>query len=165
MVDHMVRKLGTYLRILGYDAEWDAALRTHELIARANAEGRVFLTRNTRLPYQYPEAKRAQVLRVSDPVEQLREVVGAWGLDTRAPLFSRCLRCNVELEAVADKRAIRDRVHPNVYARFERFTRCPRCGTVFWKGTHVANTCRKLGLEPPRQAPGGSAGHSGRATS
>jgi uncharacterized protein with PIN domain len=26
------------------------------------------------------------------------------------------------------------------------FYTCPQCGTVFWKGSHVRNTCRKLRL-------------------
>jgi len=64
-------------------------------------------------------------------------------------LFSRCIRCNVELGAVKDKQAVAERVHPNVLSRHERFFACPRCGTIFWHGSHVANTCRKLGLPPP----------------
>jgi len=151
MVDHMVLKLGKYLRILGYDAEWDASLRTHELILKANAEGRVFLTRNTRLPHQYPEAKRVIVLSDDDPVAQLGHVVGELGLDTRSYLFSTCIRCNVSLENVPDKSVIEDAVHPNVYNRHDTFFRCPRCGTVFWKGGHVTNTCRKLGLAEEEQ--------------
>jgi len=149
MVDHMVIKLGKYLRILGYDAVWDLTLRTHELILRANTEERVFLTRNRRLPHQYPVPRHCLVLESPDPVEQLETVVEQFGLDPRRALFSKCIRCNVALEAVEDKRAIEGQVHPNVYARFERFYRCPSCGTVFWKGSHVANTCRKLGLVPP----------------
>jgi uncharacterized protein len=147
MVDHMVIKLGKYLRILGYDAAWDPALRTHELILRANAEARVFVTRNKHLPYQYPAPARVLVLPSTDPAEQLRQVVARFALDPRGLLFTKCIRCNVLLEPVADKREIEARVHPNVFARFEQFFRCPSCGTVFWKGSHVRNTCRKLGLE------------------
>ncbi|MFH0753344.1 MAG: Mut7-C RNAse domain-containing protein, partial [Candidatus Omnitrophota bacterium] len=75
MVDHMLIKLGKYLRILGYDAAWDKEMRTHELIVRANLEKRVFLTRNTRLPHQYPAVKKVMLLVSTDPVEQLTEVV------------------------------------------------------------------------------------------
>jgi uncharacterized protein with PIN domain len=50
------------------------------------------------------------------------------------------------LQSVPDKKEIEARVHPNVYGRFEQFYRCPSCGTVFWKGSHVRNTSRKLGL-------------------
>jgi uncharacterized protein len=146
VVDHMLIKLGKYLRILGYDAVWDNGLRTHELILRANAEGRVFLTRNTRLD-QYPVPGRSVLLASTDPVEQLRQVAAEFELDLAVGLFSRCIRCNVRLDTVADKSTIEARVHPNVYSRHEAFYTCPNCGTVFWKGSHVANTVRKLGLE------------------
>ena len=142
----MVIRLGKYLRILGYDADWDTRLRTHELIARANAEQRFFLTRNRHLDAQYPHVDNVMVLGSTDPVAQLSEVVTERGLDTASYLFSRCIRCNVVLEAVPAKKQIEELVHPNVYKRHERFFRCPDCGTVFWHGSHVENTLRKLGL-------------------
>jgi len=148
MVDHMLIKLGKYLRILGYDADWDLQLRTHELIQRANAEGRVFVTRNMRLHDQYPQPERMVAIASTDPVAQLQQVVQEAGLDVRARLFSKCIRCNIALENVASKEEIRENVHPNVYRQFDAFYRCPSCGTVFWKGSHVRNTCRKLGLAP-----------------
>jgi uncharacterized protein with PIN domain len=144
----MLIKLGKYLRILGYDAAWDTALRTHELIVRANSEGRVFLTRNTHIPDQYPAPVRMLLLSSTDPVEQLRRTSAVFGLDA-GELFARCVRCNVRLDSVAEKKTIESRVHPNVYARFEQFYTCPSCGTVFWKGSHVRNTCAKLRLEVP----------------
>lgn len=150
MVDHMLIKLGKYLRILGLDAAWDSQVRTHELIARANAEKRIFLTRNTHIAEQYPQPGHLFVLQETDPVKQLKVVVVEFRLDPRERLFSKCIRCNVFLEKVSDKEKIRPRVHPNVYARFADFFTCPKCGTVFWKGTHVANTCRKLGLTEAR---------------
>lgn len=146
MVDHMLIKLGKYLRILGYDAEWDKTVRTHELIKRANVEGRVFLTRNSRLPDQYPVPDRVITLSSIDPVEQLSEVVSQLKLDTKSFLFSKCVRCNVVLDSVEDKKEIESLVHPNVYRRYEKFYRCPSCRTVFWKGSHIRNTCKKLGM-------------------
>ncbi|MBN1270097.1 MAG: Mut7-C RNAse domain-containing protein [Kiritimatiellae bacterium] len=149
MADHMLIKLGKYLRILGYDAAWDLACRTHDLIRRANRENRIFLTRNTKLGEEYPVPRRALMIFHEDPVAQFAAVVEKLGLDTRTRLFSRCVLCNVELDPVPDKTAVREKVHPNVYQRYDAFYTCPACGTVFWKGSHVRNTCRKLGLAPP----------------
>ncbi len=146
MVDHMLIRLGKYLRIIGYDAAWDSQVRTHALIARANAENRVFLTCNTHITGQYPHPEKVFVLRETEPVKQFQIVVTEFRLDSQKKLFSKCIRCNVFLEKVSDREKIRAFVHPNVYARFKVFFTCPRCGTVFWKGTHVANTCRKLGI-------------------
>jgi len=147
MVDHMLIRLGKYLRIIGYNAAWERGVRTHALIARANAENRVFLTRNTHIAGQYPRPEKVFVLKEADPVKQFQIVVAEFRLDPRERLFSKCIRCNVFLEKVSDREKIRAFVHPNVYARFDVFFACPKCGTVFWKGTHVTNTCRKLGLQ------------------
>jgi uncharacterized protein with PIN domain len=145
-VDHMLIKLGKYLRILGFDAAWNKEVRTHALIERANAEGRIFLTRNTHIADQYPQPAKILVLNETDPVKQVHFVIQKFQLDPQARLFSKCIRCNVFLEKVGNKETVRERVHPNVYERFADFFKCPQCGTVFWKGSHVANTCRKLGL-------------------
>lgn len=149
MLDHMVIRLGKYLRIAGFDAQWDKQARTHELILRANAENRVFLTRNHHLPDQHPKVNRVLVLETSDPVDQLRRVTEAFQLDLNSALFTRCVRCNVALAPVPDRESVRARVHPNVMTRQQSFYRCPACDTIFWKGSHVRNTCRKLGLSAP----------------
>jgi uncharacterized protein with PIN domain len=154
VVDASAIKLGHYLRCLGYDAEWDERAATRELARRADREGRVLLTRFTRLDEEAPRPKRCVELRSEDPLEQLGQVVGECGLDVRRWLFSRCIRCNVELERVRSRESVRARVPAGVLRRFETFFTCPRCATVFWHGTHVANTCRKLGIEPPGEARG-----------
>jgi uncharacterized protein with PIN domain len=149
MMDHMVIRLGKYLRIIGYDADWDLGLRTHELILRANASGRIFVTRNLRLAAQYPPVRQIFLVTHTDPVLQFETLVHDLHLDTRSALFSRCIRCNEALAALVGKEAAEGHVHPNVLAQQDRFFRCPQCGTIFWHGSHVSNTCRKLRLAPP----------------
>lgn len=148
MMDHMLLTLGKYLRIIGGDAVWDPGQRTHELIARANGEGRVFVTCNRR-PDEYPHPREALVLDSGDPVAQFRAVVQAFQLDTTSRLFTKCIRCNVLLDRIPDKETLRARVHPHVFERHQVFYACPSCGTVFWMGSHVRNTCHKLGLPLP----------------
>jgi len=152
MMDHMVIRLGKYLRIIGYDAEWDMGVRTHDLIQRANATGRIFVTRNTHLAEQYPPVRDGIILSETDPALQFRTLVEKFGLDTQTDLFSRCIQCNVILDALADKSVAEALVHPNVYRRQKHFFRCPHCGTIFWHGSHVANTCRKLGIKHDEEA-------------
>lgn len=144
IVDNMLLKLGKYLRILGYDAEWNAEMTTHDLIRLANEEQKIFLSRNTRLQDEYPPVNTVVLIKSTDPVEQLAQVVNELGLDAESGLFTKCIKCNVFLDEVSEKIEIKDRVHPNVYACYENFFTCPRCGTVFWKGSHVRNTLKKL---------------------
>lgn len=152
MTDHMLIKLGKYLRILGYDAAWDTSARTHDLIQRANEEDRIFLTRNTRLADEYPAAERVLTVSSADAAEQLHAIVAACRLDVGRYLFSRCVRCNVELLEVPKKEDIASKVQPNVFARYDRFYTCPGCETVFWMGSHVRRTCRKLKIPAPAEA-------------
>jgi uncharacterized protein len=149
MMDHMVERAGKYLRIIGYDAVWDPGVRSHELIVLANRDGRVFVTRNRRIPDEYPKPDRLFTVDSPDPVAQFQALVSAFALDTQTGLFAKCIRCNEYLVEVPDKREVRGLVHPHVYEERDRFFRCPACGTVFWFGSHVRNTCRKLGLPAP----------------
>lgn len=148
-MDHMLVRLGKYLRIAGFDADWRPSVRTHELIRIANEEGRVFVTRNQRIEQEYPQPVHLLRVHSDHSDRQFKELIGRLGLDPCARLFSRCIRCNVELETVPDKERVRERVATGVYASQDRFWTCPRCGTVFWHGSHVRNTCRKLGLPLP----------------
>jgi uncharacterized protein len=145
-VDAMLVKLGRYLRCLGYDAEWDLGRSLATRIERADAEERVFLTRNHNLGHQQPMPARALFVDADEPVEQLWRVIEELRLDPERRLFTRCIRCNVELLEIEKTEELAARVPPVTFAAYRRFYACPRCGTVFWKGSHVRNTCRKLRL-------------------
>ncbi len=143
LADRMLGKLGAYLRILGYDARDAGTLATRALVACARHEARILLTRNRRLVRDHP-GLCPLLVRADEPVRQLAEVVAAFGLDPRARLFSRCIRCNVDLLELAELGLDAARVPEGVRARHERFWKCPSCATVFWKGAHVEHTCKKL---------------------
>ena len=142
----MLVKLAHYLRVLGCDAACDLEASLATRIERADREGRVFLTRNHRVGPQQRAPARMLVLRSEDPLEQLRDVIATAGIEPRERLFSRCIRCNLPLEEIAKDASVAARVPERVFASYERFWCCSRCATVFWKGSHVRNTCRKLGL-------------------
>ena len=148
LVDGMLIRLGKYLRCAGYDAEWERGAGTRILARRAAAEERLFLTRNSRLGTEIPAPPGAVVLASDEPVAALRELALRLDLDLETGLFTRCIRCNVAL-VPASPEAVAARVLAAVRSRHRRFFACPRCGTVFWHGSHVANTCRKLGVVPP----------------
>lgn len=148
LVDGMLVRLGKYMRCLGYDTTWDLGASTRALARRAADEDRVFLTRNTRLGSEIAPPPRWLALASDDPVAQLGEVERALGLELAAGLFTRCIRCNVELRAATPDEVLAG-VLGAVRERHRQFFTCPSCGSVFWHGSHVANTCRKLGLEPP----------------
>ena len=70
----MLGKLAKELRMLGYDTIYYRGEDAHQLIQLARQEGRVILTRNTKL---FPKKLRVSILRVTedDPTLQLRELI------------------------------------------------------------------------------------------
>jgi len=144
LVDAMLGRLATWLRILGYDAEYFRG-GDEELLRLAWQDERVVLTRDTvllrrrRLP--------PHLLVKSDRVEdQLRQVLAALHLRPPAAPGRRCVRCNVPLAPCA-RSEVRDVVPDFVWTSHDTFWACPRCRRVYWPGTHcrhMADAIRRL---------------------
>ena len=133
LADTMLGRLATWLRILGYDAEYfrgaDAAL-----IERARETGRILLTRDTGMLCR--RGLPSHLFVQSDHVsEQLRQVIRAFHLTPAAPPARRCPRCNVRVEP-RTKAEVFDRVPEFVWSRQDAFWGCPTCGRVYWAGSH-----------------------------
>ena len=108
LVDHMLIKLGKYLRIIGFDAAWDAACRTHELIKCANDEGRVFLTRNRRI-----DAVRKEKRPELDPADPMLVPDAPEAADERLDALEREVRITRALKTLPKEQA--DLVHEAFY--------------------------------------------------
>ena len=119
---------------MGYDAVLMPARPLSALYRRAVNERRVVVTRNARVR---PGALIRVVMLGS---HELAEQLGQVARELRLPLdesraFSRCDRCNVEVEPV-EKSAVKDQVPPYVFQTQERFHRCPSCRHIYWAATH-----------------------------
>src|SRR5262245_53619269 len=136
LVDGMLVRLGKYLRCAGCDAVWDVSLPSRKCAARAVSEGRIFVTRNTRIDEEFKAPASTIAVVSDDPVAQFAQLVDACGPGILARPFTRCIRCNVELDQLTDADVIEDRVPAAVRAAHQRYWRCPSCATVFWHGSH-----------------------------
>lgn len=139
-VDWMLGRLARWLRILGHDVAWGPHLRRRTLVACARREGRLLLTRDTRL-VRDPHLPPHVFIRADRFRDQLRELAAAMPLG--AEPLSRCLDCNRPLEDVA-REAARERVPSYVFATVDRFHRCAGCGRLYWPATHHAHMLREL---------------------
>jgi len=133
IADTMLGRLATWLRILGYDAEYvrgeDAAL-----IGRARETGRILLTRDTGLVRR--RGVPPHLLVQSDHVsEQLRQVIRTFHLTAAGPQARRCPRCNTVVEP-RTKAEVLGRVPEFVWSRQDAFWGCPACGRLYWAGSH-----------------------------
>lgn len=144
LVDAMLGKLARWLVLLGYDAAFAGSdgRSDQELLRQAQSEGRVFVTRDRRIPET--AGLRVVVLLASAFEDQLRELAGALSLKPDpARLFSRCTSCNLPLVSLSREDAL-PLVPPKVRTLDTPFWRCPKCGKLFWNGTHVDRIVAKV---------------------
>jgi hypothetical protein len=140
--DAMLGRLATWMRILGLDVEYAPVIEDSILEARARAESRLILTRDTRL-IKRRGVRDCCFFIESDHVEvQLRQVVERFGV-TGALILTRCIRCNTVLKDV-DRVLAKGLVPPYVYDTQDRFSTCTECGRVYWSGTHKAQIIKVL---------------------
>ncbi len=143
VADTMLEKLARWLRILGYDVIYDSSKSLKELVDISNSDERVFLTRRKSFPENMIPISVFGVGGENFDL-QLKNVIVQFGLDTNSKLFTRCVECNVEVAKVNDKATIKDKVPSRSWEGFNEFYQCPSCKKVFWKGSHITNTMKKL---------------------
>jgi len=142
IVDKMLGKLCKWLRILGYDATYFTLSDRRYLVYKSLQEQRIIFTRDNRVSKK--KAWGLIFIRDNFVPEQLKQVVEDLQLKVKEEnIFSRCLICNVLLEAV-EKEEVQDKVPPYIYQMQERFFRCPGCGRVYWQGTHWDRTREQI---------------------
>jgi uncharacterized protein with PIN domain len=126
--------LAHLLRMMGFDTLYDNGFDDARIEQIAAVQRRIVLTRDRDLLKRrsvthgcYVRALRSQA--------QLRELFARLDLARSARPFTRCLRCNASLRAIARADAL-PRLPPRVAARYEHFSTCPDCDRVFWEGSH-----------------------------
>lgn len=137
LVDANVGKLATLLRLVGFDAAYPGQLPDEDMARIAAREKRLLLTRDVQL------LKRriicfGRLVRESEPMRQLAEIVYFYGLQESLRTYSRCLRCNSLLVPV-DKDSIINRLEPLTIKYYHAFHICGTCDKIYWAGSHTDN--------------------------
>ncbi len=140
--DAMLGRLATWMRILGLDVEYEADIEDSLLAARARDEGRLILTRDTRLVKRRAVRERCLLIESDHVEDQIAQVVGSFGI-TASRLLTRCLRCNMPLTGVT-RASVEALVPRYVYETQSRFSTCPGCARVYWGGTHKTHIIEAL---------------------
>jgi len=140
VADVMLGRLARWLRIAGFDVLYSNRFSDDELLLVARREGRVLLSRDTRLLVR--KAAASFVYLESDRVQdQVRQILALAG--TLPGPLSRCLDCNEPLLEV-EREKVRNRVPVFVFETQPRFKQCPGCGKIYWAGTHRHAVLRAL---------------------
>lgn len=136
VLDTHLGQLATYLRLLGFDALYRNDFDDAELAQISATENRILLTRDRGL------LKRKCVVygycvRVSEPRQQLIDLLRRYRLIDAVQPWRRCLRCNGLLRTTA-KATILDQLEPKTRLFYDDFQQCDTCGQVYWQGSHHA---------------------------
>ena len=137
IADVHLGKLTTYLRILGFDTFYSNNISDTEIAECALKEGRTILTRDRGI-LKRKIVTHGYYIRSRNPKEQLTEVVSRFNLINLINEFSLCTRCNEPLIPIP-KEKVSGKVPPFVYKTYNDYSYCPKCGRVYWKGSHWEN--------------------------
>ena len=142
VLDVHLGRLARLLRLAGFDTLYANDRDDAELARTSRRDGRILLTRDRGLLMR-AEVSHGYCVRSPSPPEQLREVLARFELAGNMKPFSLCLVCNQRLERLPRRRA-RARVPEKVARSYRRFRTCPRCGRVYWRGSHWESMRRLL---------------------
>ena len=143
IVDRMLGRLAKELRMLGYDTVYYRGENAYPLIKLAREEGRVILTRNTKLIPKRSEDRLVRIMEDKTPL-QLKELIQKKVISLNEEnLFSRCLLCNILLDKIPREEA-KGKVPDFIFYQQKEFSRCPRCLRIYWRGSHQENMQKKV---------------------
>jgi uncharacterized protein with PIN domain len=124
IADCNVGKLARWLRLMGYDTRFFNGGSDSQLVTMAQAEGRVILSRDTRIMKRRVITSgrlKAILIQNDEPELQMRQVIDDLDLGSKFRPFTIC---------------VEDLVPPYVYQTQSQFMQCPACQRIYWRGTH-----------------------------
>jgi len=129
--------------MLGYDTVYYRGEDAYPLIKLAREEGRVILTRTTKLTPKRPEDRIVRIME-DKPSFQLRELIQIKiiSLHDETP-FTRCLVCNILLNEMPREEA-EGKVPDFIFYQRKEFFRCPQCSRIYWQGSHQDHMQKKI---------------------
>jgi len=150
IVDHNVGKLAKWLRLMGYDSLFFDGSDDSHMVARALAEGRVILTRDTEIMKRRVITSgrlKAVLINSDDPERQMQQLMDTLNLNRQFRPFTLCLECNQPL-LERSREEVKDMVPPYVYKTQRQYMECPACHRIYWRGTHWEAMSRMLETLP-----------------
>ena len=140
IVDAMLGNLAKKLRVLGYDSKYFSSIEDDKLIAVAQNEKRIIITKDERLTKIAEKQNVVFVLiRGNDELEQIAQINAKIKLDrfVMDTNNSRCIVCNGNLQQIEKYRII-GKIPEGILEREEKFWMCDSCKKIYWEGTHFA---------------------------
>jgi uncharacterized protein with PIN domain len=145
ITDRMLGRLARWLRLFGYDTLEIKKQENEDetLLAAAENEVRILVSRDRALVRKaMKRGIRTYLVRSSEIMEQLKEMLGEFGISIE-PQLDRCTLCNSVIRKVKPEEMelvrAKDYVYPGRLGEGTEFWLCGNCGQVYWQGKHWGN--------------------------
>jgi len=139
LVDGMLGGLARWLRILGYEARYDANAKDNDLLTVASEEKMVLLTRDEELYHRAIARKIVSALVVGETEEErLAQMANTFSVNLETNMAeTKCPECGTSLTE-KPKSDIIDEVPKASLKLYDQFWKCSNqnCGKVYWVGSH-----------------------------
>jgi len=139
VVDGMLGGLARWLRMLGYETEYDSNMDDNTLLHNSNGGGTFLLTRDEELYNRAKSKGIASVLVLGESEEvRLAQLVQTLGISLEIDMAStRCPECGSELKEISKEDASSS-VPSASLRHYDQFWRCARadCAKTYWVGSH-----------------------------
>lgn len=163
VVDRMLGRLTTWLRILGFDTlganSFNGFTNSEEdtyLLKIAEMDDRVLITRDAELYFRAQNrGLKSLMMMQGDVIDQLKQVRDTFRIkiDTQTAIL-RCSECNEEL-LVANVNEVRLSKEmqklkergvktEEFLKRYDEYYKCKDCSKIYWKGGHWENILRGI---------------------
>jgi len=151
VIDRMLGKLTTWLRLLGYDVvnanDFDLSTGDDDRLLDIAKEKRVLLTRDRALRSKAEKRGVPICFIHSDmAMEQLEEVHSHYNIQLE-PQMSRCTICNTSIRKARaeDEDSLRKKeyVPDRLIGTIDLWV-CDNCGQVYWEGSHWDNIRKRM---------------------
>lgn len=144
LCDHMVSRIGKWLRAAGYDtAIVKGAIPDREILVQALAEKRLLITRDRHFLKMKEAAPILYYLKPNDLHTCLNELNRQIDINWLLDPFTRCLTCNTLLQTPNEDDLI-EKVPLRIRQQKPQFWYCPSCHQYYWEGTHTQRMLRQL---------------------
>lgn len=142
-MDEMLGDLATWLRLLGFDAQYVQDMHDDEILLLLQDDPeRVLVTRDkVLLQRAYRSGFKVYQAKGNDLDSDLASMKEDLCMEC-GEILSRCSLCNTPVTK-AEQPAVRERVPESVAFRSEEFWFCPHCQKVYWTGSHTEEIYKK----------------------
>ena len=139
VVDGMLGGLARWLRMLGYETEYDSKADDNTLLELSKKQEAILLTRDEEL-YNRARAKNINSVLVTGEKEEARlgQLVKTLGISLEINMATtRCPECGSDLQEISRESAL-NTVPAKSLKLYDKFWRCTNtgCGKTYWVGSH-----------------------------